>query len=948
MCLYIKKMHYLCHESNLKKTNCMKNFNAKALFVMLLCAATGKTFAYDLKVGDFYYNLAGTDATVTYLDANNNGNAYAGNLTIPANFTNDGTTYNVVAIGKSAFINCKNLTSITIPNSVTSIGSNAFAWCTGLTSVTIPGNVITIGKYAFSKCTGLTTLTLSEGITDIKAWAFNECLGLTNVTFPATMQNVAEHAFHACNNLTSVNFPSIEALCSINFGWLGNPLFFAHHLQIAGTEVTDVVIPTTITKINDYTFHGGTNLTSITLHNGITEIGDWSFAECYNLTNPTCVIPDNVTVIGDNAFYNTKFRFVTIGKKVEQIGFDVFSFDQVMADSLGVAKPSIAYWLTTTPPVGFTNLDISANYVLSNDLATGSMKSLKGIAVNPNLDKIFEVDGLKYVANEAGDSCDVIGGAPLTGYKLIIPASVNYNGTTLAVRDILSVAFNALTNIGYVELNNTRGIGEQAFLNCTKLRHIFISPNVKNIGVKAFSGCNNVRMLTSTATTPAACANANSITELDAKKCKLVVPVGTSATYKKATGWKALTASVEADVTKIFDDGFIQYILTEAGDSCDVFGADPYGSIVYDFIPENAYYQGTNIPVRNVTPYAFFGQELLTIIGLYNDGVLSNSTFEGCSNLTVTYLGSNIKRIGSKAFSGCTKMLILASNSAVPPTIEKSDAMTNIDKAKKCKLIVPANAIDTYKGTTVWKDYVATLSTDLNKLSTDSTWIYAVNDDNTASIFAANSASVYFDNRSSLMAVPSLTITSANIPATVNDPDFGELPVSSVMPYAFFGCTKLASATINVRDSVEHNAFHNVSALKTLVLGNDIDALGNEAFLGCKFDSIYSAALIPPTCGVNTFKDADKAKCKLQVAAGALDSYKAADTWKDFVKIAQDAEENSDIRGDIDVDAIETAKADGLDIKEVFDTNGRRLSQPRRGINLLRMSDGSIRKVIVK
>ena len=198
------------------------------------------------------------------------------------------------------------------------------------------------------------------------------------------------------------------------------------------------------------------------------------------------------------------------------------------------------------------------------------------------------------------------------------------------------------------------------------------------------------------------------------------------------------------------------------------------------------------------------------------------------------------------------------------------------------------------------------------------------------------------------MAVPSLTITSANIPATVNDPDFGELPVSSVMPYAFFGCTKLASATINVRDSVEHNAFHNVSALKTLVLGNDIDALGNEAFLGCKFDSIYSAALIPPTCGVNTFKDADKAKCKLQVAAGALDSYKAADTWKDFVKIAQDAEENSDIRGDIDVDAIETAKAEGLDIKEIFDTNGRRLSQPRRGINLLRMSDGSIRKVIVK
>ena len=895
---------------------------------MLLCAVTSKALADEpTKIGDIFYDFSGTDATVTCKDAVNNYDAYKGAVDIPATVTKDGTTYNVTAIGKNAFINCSNLTSVSIPNSVTSIGNNAFAWCSGLTTVTIPGSVTKIGKYAFSKCTGLTSVNLSEGLTDIDTWAFNECTSLTGVTFPSTVKNVGEHAFHSCNNIAAVNFPSMEDLCEINFGWMGNPLYNAHHLQINGAEVTDVVIPLSVTKINDYTFHGGTNFTSITLHDNLTDIGDWAFAECYNLTNSSCVIPNNVTAIGDNAFYNTKFRFVTIGSKVAQIGYDVFSFDQNLAETVGVCKPSIAYWLTTTPPVGFANLDITANYVLNKELATGAMKSLKGLAYNEDIDKIFEVDGLKYIANATGDSCSIVGGAPLSGDSLIIPATITYNSTPMVVKDILSVAFNELNKVSYAELNNNNDVGEQAFLNCTDLRHIVISPSVKSLGVKAFSGCKEVRLLVSTTGTPAKCANANSISELDKTKCKLVVPVGTSADYKKANGWKTLTAVVEADVNKIFVEDGIQYLMSDAGDYCDAFGS--VDNVEHIILESSVSHNNNTIPVHNIAAYAFFGHKETLDMKVSNNGAIEASAFEGCEGITLARLGSGINSIGSKAFNGCKVIAVITSDAIVPPTIEK-DAMTSIDKAKKCKLVVPEESIEAYRAATVWKDYVATLNANYDNIDNDGILYYIRN---------AEDVKVF--------GIIITTAASVEIPDSVA---FGEelekYPVTSVLPYAFFGCNKLASAIINVSDAVEHNAFHNVAALKTLTLGKDVKSLGDEAFIGAKFDSIYSAALIPPTCGVDALKNADRAKCKLQVAAGAKESYAAADTWKEFVLLAQDAETSEEIKGD--VDAITSAFAEGINIKEVFDTNGRRLSQPRRGINILRMSDGSTRKVLVK
>ena len=59
----------------------------------------------------------------------------------------------------SAFANCSNLVSVTIPSTVTNIRASAFASCTSLTSLTIPASVQRIGSKAFEGCGALASLT---------------------------------------------------------------------------------------------------------------------------------------------------------------------------------------------------------------------------------------------------------------------------------------------------------------------------------------------------------------------------------------------------------------------------------------------------------------------------------------------------------------------------------------------------------------------------------------------------------------------------------------------------------------------------------------------------------------------------------------------------------------------------------------------------------------------
>jgi len=190
--------------------------------------------------------------------------------------------------------------SVTIPNTVKIIGDSAFEGSM-LFSINIPNSVTSIGAFAFARCTGLTSLTIPNSVTSIGAHAFYGCTGLTSLTILNSVTSIGAYAFQDCTGLTSVHISDLVAWCNISFlGYESNPLYYAHHLYLNGTEITSLTIPNSVTSIGSRAFAGCTGLTSLTIPNSVTSIGVYAFEGCTGLTSLT--IPNSVTSIGANAF----------------------------------------------------------------------------------------------------------------------------------------------------------------------------------------------------------------------------------------------------------------------------------------------------------------------------------------------------------------------------------------------------------------------------------------------------------------------------------------------------------------------------------------------------------------------------------------------------------------------------------------------------------------------
>ena len=194
----------------------------------------------------------------------------------------------VTGIGKSAFVDCIGLTSITIPDNVTSIGYRAFEGCTSLTNITIPDSVTSIGGLAFVDCIGLTSITIPDSVTSIGDEAFRNCTGLTSITLLANVTRIGLSVFSGCTGLTSITIPGSVAS-------IGNWACYGC------TGLISIIIPDSVTTIRNGAFSNCTSLTNISIPNNVISIGDKTFMDCAGLTSIT--IPSTITSIGELALY---------------------------------------------------------------------------------------------------------------------------------------------------------------------------------------------------------------------------------------------------------------------------------------------------------------------------------------------------------------------------------------------------------------------------------------------------------------------------------------------------------------------------------------------------------------------------------------------------------------------------------------------------------------------
>ena len=258
-------------------------------------ANIGDTFVVN---GIYYQVTSGNTVEVTFKDSNYN--SYSGSVYIPSSVTNGGKTYSVTGIGWNAFYICQNLTSVTLPSTLTYIYSWAFYGCTSLMSINIPNSVTRIEDKAFYYCTSL-----------------------TSVNIPSSLVYIGQNAFENCYALTRVNITDVASWCRIEMK--DNPLWYAHHLYMNGSEVTNLTIPSSVTTLNDLVFAYCYGLKSVTIGNSVTSIGQAAFYQCFALTSVD--IPSSVTTIGQQAFYgDTCLTNVTIPNSLTKLDKWVFCY----------------------------------------------------------------------------------------------------------------------------------------------------------------------------------------------------------------------------------------------------------------------------------------------------------------------------------------------------------------------------------------------------------------------------------------------------------------------------------------------------------------------------------------------------------------------------------------------------------------------------------------------
>ena len=139
-------------------------------------------------------------------------------------------------------------------------------------------------------------------------------------------------------------------------------------------------------------------------------------------------------------------------------------------------------------------------------------------------------------------------------------------------------------------------------------------------------------------------------------------------------------------------------------------------------------------------------------------------------------------------------------------------------------------------------------------------------------------------------------------------------------------------------DCLGQYAFSDCEGLTSLIIPSGVTSIGKYAFSGCSgLTSIYVYPEKLPKLGTDIFYDCDAKNCTVYVPTGTYDVYWLSE-FGYFENIVE-----FDATG-IDKVTIST------DAKELsrYSVNGQRLSAPAKGLNIVKYSDGSVKKVVVQ
>lgn len=188
-----------------------------------------------------------------------------------------------------------------------------------------------------------------------------------------------------------------------------------------------------------------------------------------------------------------------------------------------------------------------------------------------------------------------------------------------------------------------------------------------------------------------------------------------------------------------------------------------------------------------------------------------------------------------------------------------------------------------------------------------------------------------------------------------------EIPegVTTIAEYAFWLCPKVNVKLPSTLTTIGGMAFRGCDSMKTVDFGPDMKYVGYQAFFDCpNLANINSENTNPPTLDGPCFEPSAYSDVYVSVPKSALEAYKSATEWKEFMNINKtdgietvDAGENLSVQGldvtVLDADAfVEIYNQSGISIYRGV-SGGNAITLPSAGVYVLRI-DGDSFKICVR
>ena len=503
-------------------------------------------------------------------------------------------------------------------------------------------------------------------------------------------------------------------------------------IDAVGNEIKEFVIPDGVTSIGDNAFYNCSGLSSVTIPNSVSSIGSSAFSGCSGLTSVT--IGNSVTSIDNNAFYNCSgLTSVTIGNSVTSIG------ERAFYNCSGLRSVAIPNSVTNIGEWAF----YGCNSLESVTIGTGLLSISSYMFIDHRPAKViwltntppsgysYAAGTTNYVANDMYTSL-----SNKTVYKYLSSMfevdGVKYVPVSPSERTCDAIDCLYDENAENIHIGETVTNASITLKVNRVLPYVcYGNPYIKEVQLDltgdvpnyAFSGCSKLEgiVIPNSVTNigQGAFSNCSSLSKMTIPQS--VTNINNYA-FSGCTQLKDVYIADRNTILTLGSNGSSPLFSSCPLDSVYIGGNISYNTgSSYGYSP---FYRNTSLRSVTITDEEteiseneFYGCTNLKNVSI-GDGVttIGKWAFSGCSSLDYFAFGSSVTSIGQEAFSDCTAMTRLISHAATPPTCG-SQALEDIN-IWTCKLEVPIGNAGTYAVADQWKEFLFVNEVDATGIST--------------------------------------------------------------------------------------------------------------------------------------------------------------------------------------------------------------------------------------